>query len=148
MTDLMEKFMKKSAFFKLFPVMIATGVITFFAGCTVFGVRNNYLRPVDFAARLRSHGLQVSAARPLDPRPLAAADAVELTVNGANIGVYKYDINNKANRARLEKINKDKKVFFMGFPYPVYEVSGSFIVVGLDKHKEKKRILEALRDFK
>ena len=148
MMNLMGKFMKKSAFFKMFPAVIATGAFIFVAGCNVFGIRNNYLKPVDFAAKMRSYGLQVTAARQLDPRPLAAADAVEFTVNGANIGVYKYDVNNKANRARLEKINKDKKVFFIGFPYPVYEVSGSFIVVGLDKHKEKKRILEALRDFR
>ena len=138
--------MEKRSFFKL-PMLFAAAVAVL-AGCSTLSTRNNYLRPIDFGNKLRGYGMNVSKIRPLDPRPLAAADAIELTVNGANIGVYKYDINNKANRGRLEKINKDKKVFFMGIPYPVYEVSGSFIVVGLDKHKDKKRILEALRDFK
>lgn len=129
----------------VFAAAIFTLVLT---GCHSFGPDNNYLRPVDFAKKLQADGFKVSAVRRLDPRPLAAADAIELTVNGANIGVYKYDINNKANRSRLAKIAKDKRVYFMGFPYPVYEVSGSFIVVGLDKHKEKKRILESLKNFK
>ena len=146
--NLMGKIMEKRSFFKLHLLFGAAAVFLLFAGCNALDARNNYLRPVDFGNKLRGYGMNVSKVRPLDPRPLAAADAIEFTVNGANIGVYKYDINNKANRNRLEKINKDKKVFFMGIPYPVYEVSGSFIVVGLDKHKDKKRILEALRDFK
>ena len=139
--------MEKKSFCKLI-LFAAVMVLALMTGCQTFDQGNNYLRPVDFAKRLQSDGFRVSAIRRLDPRPLAAADAVELTVNGANIGVYKYDINNKANRSRLEKIAKDKRVYFMGFPYPVYEVSGSFVVVGLDKHKEKKRILESLRSFK
>ena len=140
--------MENRVFFKRLAAWVVLGAALFVSGCNSLSAHNNYLRPADFARKLQADGFQVTAARQLDYRPLAAADAIELTVNGANIGVYKYDINNKANRARLEKIAKDKKVFFMGFPYPVYEVSGSFIVVGLDKHKDKKRILEALRDFK
>jgi len=92
--------------------------------------------------------LKVDAVRPLDPRPVAAAEAIELAIGNSNIGVYKYDINNKLQRKRLEKIKREKRIYFIGIPYPVYEVSGSFIVVGLDKHKEKKRILESLRNFK
>lgn len=144
----MGKIMSEKRLFKLLLLFVAATAFSVFSGCSTLSTRNNYLRPIDFGNKLRGYGMNVSKVRPLDPRPLAAADAIEFTVNGANIGVYKYDINNKANRNRLEKINKDKRVFFMGIPYPVYEVSGSFIVVGLDKHKDKKRILEALRDFK
>ena len=93
-------------------------------------------------------GFKIEVIRPLDPSPLSAAEALEFTIDGANIGVYKYDVNVKKQRERLNNIKKNNTVYFVGFPYPVYEVSGSFIVVGLDKHKQKKRILKSLRDFK
>ncbi|MBE6388624.1 MAG: hypothetical protein E7043_00450 [Lentisphaerae bacterium] len=136
---------KKAVFLNVLTAVILTAV---FSGCTMFEPDNNYLHPVDFARKLQSDGLKVDAVRPLDPRPVAAAEAIELAIGNSNIGVYKYDINNKLQRKRLEKIKREKRIYFIGIPYPVYEVSGSFIVVGLDKHKEKKRILESLRNFK
>ena len=129
----------------------AWGVIFFalaLSGCTMIEPDNNYRHPADFARHLQNDGFKIAAVRPLDPRPLAAAEALELTIGNSNIGVYKYDINNKLQRKRLEKIKREKRIYFIGIPYPIYEVSGSFIVVGLDKHKEKKRILESLRNFK
>lgn len=118
------------------------------AGCGLFETDNNYLRPEDFARQLTRDGLTVDAVRPLDPQPLSAAAATEIKVGNSNIGVYKYDVNVKVQKARLERIKRSKKIFFNGIPYPVYEVSGSFIVVGLDKHKDKERILKSLRNFK
>ena len=117
-------------------------------GCSLWESDNNYLRPEDFAVKLTKDGLPVTAMRPLNPQPLSATAAVEMKVGNSNIGVYKFDTSIKINKTRLERIRKSKKIFFNGIPYPVYEVSGSFIVIGLDKHKDKERILKSLRDFK
>ena len=118
------------------------------SGCGIFESDNNYLMPQDFARQLSKDGLNVIATRPLDPLPLSATAALEIKVGNSNIGVYKYDTSIKIQKNRLERIKKSKRVFFNGMPYPVYEVSGSFIVVGLDKHKDKERILKSLRNFK
>ena len=134
----------KKAVLTYLPVLILP--VLLLSGC--FSSGNNYLHPADFARKLREDGINVRGVRPLDPKPLGAGEALEIAVGNSNIGVYKYDIFNKAQAARLRKIDNEKRVYFVGIPYPVYEVSGSFIVVGLDKHKDKKRILEALRDFK
>ena len=117
-------------------------------GCSWFEPDNNYLLPEDFARKLTKDGLPVTAARPRNPQPLSATAALEMKVGGSNIGVYKFDTSIKLQKKRLERIKKSKKIFFNGIPYPVYEVSGSFIVVGLDKHKDKERILKSLRDFR
>ena len=133
---------------KVFALPVLLVAVLFLAGCAIFETDNNYLRPEDFASQLRKDGIQVDSIRPLRPEPLSATAAVELKIGPSNIGVYKYDTNIRVQKARLERIKKNKRVYFNGIPYPVYEVSGSFIIVGLDKHKDKMRILESFRNFK
>ena len=139
--------MKKAVFFKAFLVAGALVFLVGLSGCSSLSSKNNYLRPVDFARHLDSEGVKVASVRQLDPRPLSAGEAIELKVGNSWIGVYKYDVNHRDQRRRLEMIQKSKRVYFNGIPYPIYEVSGSFIVVGLDKNKEKRRILQALKSF-
>ena len=76
----------------------------------------------------------LSALRAAEERSLAQIAALESE--------------NRQDEADLEKIRRNKRVFFNGIPYPIYETSGSFVVIGLDKHKDKQRILEALRSFR
>ena len=128
--------------------LISISCMVLFSGCTLFEVKNNHLRPEDFATQLIKDGVRVDAIRPLSPAPISATAAVELKIGRSNIGVYKFDTSIAVQKKRLERIKKSKRIFFNGIPYPVYEVSGSFIVVGLDKNKEKARILESLRNFK
>ena len=136
--------MKKVRFLQISALL---AVLFLFGGCASTS-ENNHLGVADFARKLQKDGFKIEVIRPLDPSPLSAAEALEFTIDGANIGVYKYDVNVKKQRERLNNIKKNNTVYFVGFPYPVYEVSGSFIVVGLDKHKQKKRILKSLKDFK
>ena len=138
------KFMKFSCLFKI----ALPAAMLFIAGCMTFEPNNNHLHPADFVRRLNDAGIHVDAVRPLDPKPIGARDAVELIIGESSIGVYKYDKKFSDQVKRLEKIKKSKRVYFVGIPYPIYETSGSFIIVGLDKHKEKQRILEVFRDFR
>lgn len=134
--------MMKAAALKFLPFLL----LFFAAGCTTGD--NNYLRPVDFVKRLEADGVKVSAVNPLSPLPLQATEALELKVANSNIGVYKFDRNSKSMSSRLKRISKNKRIYFNGIPYPIYEVHGSFIIVGLDKNIEKHRILETLRKFR
>ena len=133
---------------KAFALLLLTLAVMLLPGCSIFENDNNYMRPEDFARQLAKDGIHVDSIKPLMPQPLSASAAVELKIGPSNIGVYKYDTAIKVQRARLERIKKNKRVYLNGIPYPVYEVSGSFIIVGLDKHKDKKRILESFRNFK
>ena len=132
---------------KQFLRLIIPGLMLL-SGCHWFEPDNNYLNPEDFARRLVLDGIKVDAVRQLNPQPIAATSAVEIQIGNSCIGVYKYDTTSKLHKSRLERIRKSKKIYFNGIPYPIYEASGSFIVVGLDKHQEKERILESLRNFK
>lgn len=127
---------------KVLTVCLTTVII---AGCAN---NNNYLQPADFVTAMRQAGLQVERVNPLDHRPLGASDALEAKVAGSGIGIYKFDRTAKISRQRLERIAETKKIYFNGIPFPIYETSGSFIVVGLDKNPEKHRILKVLRNFR
>lgn len=131
--------------FKIAVMTFVAAAAMIFAGCSG---DNNYLQPVDFAAALRKEGIKVDRVNPLDPRPLGATEALELRVNGSGIGVYKFDRSSKLSKQRIERIAESKKIFFNGIPFPIYEVHGSFVVVGLDKNPAKHRILQVLRDFR
>ena len=126
-------------------VIALTGVISLLAGCAN---DNNYLQPEDFVSHLRKNGIQVEKINKLDPRPLGATEALEVQVAGSGVGIYKFDRSAKMSRQRLERISKNKKIFFNGIPYPIYETSGSFMLIGLDKNKEKHRILKVFRNFR
>ena len=116
-------------------------------GCSLGENKNNYLKPSDFAAALTKAGIKVERSNPLNPSPLSATEAIELRVANSGIGVYKFDRSVRVARERLERIRKNKRIYFNCIPYPIYEVHGSFIVVGLEKNREKHRILEVLRNF-
>jgi len=133
---------------KLFlgTLFFLAGLLLFPAGCST--PENNYLRSVDFARHLESRGIKVTSVKPLDPAPVGASEAVEIKIGPSCIGVYKLDRSSKHARERLERVQKSRRVYFNGIPYPVYEVYGSFFLVGLDKHPQKKEILEALRQFR
>ena len=123
----------------------AAVMLLLFSGCAA---DNNYLQPGDFAKALRKEGLKIERSRLLDPRPIGATDALELKISGSGIGVYKFDRTSKVTKRRLDRIAENKKIFFNGIPFPIYEVHGSFVIVGLDKNPEKHRILKVLRNFK
>lgn len=124
----------------------AVAVTVLLSGC--FMHDNNYLQPDDFVRAMRKEGLKIERVNRLDPRPLGATEALEARVAGSGIGIYKFDRTAKVTSDRLEKIRKSKKIYFNGIPYPVYEVCGSFFVIGLDKNPEKHKILEVLRSFR
>lgn len=130
---------------KILIFVAAVTAAALFSGCAV---DNNHLHPTDFAAALRKEGLKIERVNRLDHRPLGATEAVELRVSGSGIGVYKFDKSAKISGKRLKRIQETKKIFFNGIPFPIYEVHGSFIVVGLDKNPDKHRILKVLRNFK
>ena len=128
--------------------MFAVTTVLLLNGCAWMENENNYLKPTDFAIALHKAGIKIEQVNPLSPIPLNATEALELKIAGSGIGVYKFDRTARANRERLERIKKSKKIYFNCIPFPIYEVHGSFIVVGLDKNREKHRILEVLRNFK
>lgn len=113
-------------------------------GCAV---ENNHLSPEDFAECLRRNDVKVESVRPLSPDPFRATSACAVKVGDSEIGVYKYDLSSEAQRKRVDRIRSGRRVYVIGLPYYAY-VHGSFVFVGLDKNKQKKSIMSAIKSFR
>ena len=126
------------------PGIFAAALLLLSAGCAV---NNNFLRPEDFAERLKEDGVAVEGVREVSPQPFRASSGFAIKVAGSEIGVYKFDRTSRVQEKRLAGIAAEKKLFINGLPYPVI-VSGSFVFMGLEKNPEKHRIIESIKKFK
>lgn len=130
-----------------FLCLIITTVLTLAASGCVSG--NNHLAVEDFCQYLIDRGVPVTQVQPLRTEVFAAQHAWAFQIDGKpdqEIGVYKYDITNKKMRERLEKYEKDGYAMAMGLKYPVV-VSGSFMLIGVEKNQYRAQIEEAARAF-
>ncbi len=126
-------------------VVLLAAVCCMFAGCAT--VDNNYLRPEDFAGYLTRAGIKVDGVRPLLPDPFRATSGCGIMIADSEIGVYKYDRTSRVQRKRLERLAEQGKTYIQGIPYPI-EVRGSFMIMGLEKNKQKRAILRVFDTFK
>ena len=125
-------------------ILIFCATVFVLGGCRTYD--NNYLRPEDFAVRLREAGLEVKSVRPLSGEPFRATSGAGILIDNSEIGIYKFDITSKPGRDRLEQVKQSKRFYIKGLPFPV-EVRGSFAIMGLEKHRLKRKILKVFDDF-
>ena len=125
-------------------ILILTPVLLLLTGCAV---ENNYLHPEDFAEYLRRDGIEVESVRKVPPDPFSASDGAAIKVADSEIGVYKYNTTAEAQRKRLARIAKEKRLYIIGIPYPV-KVQGSFVFFGLDRNPAKRKIIKTIEKFK
>lgn len=124
-------------------LILAVVLFLFGTGCNH---ANNYLEARDFADYLKKDGLPVETMRIIPADPFRASSAVAIKVGDSEIGVYKYDRTSDFQKKRLDKIEKTRRIYITGIPYPV-EVFGSFMFFGLEKNKHKRAILKTIRKF-
>lgn len=118
--------------------------VLFLSGCKSYD--NNYLKPEDFAARLRQAGFKVKSVRPLPGEPFRATSGAAILIDNSEIGVYKFDPTSAPGKKRLEQVTQSKRLYIKGLPFPV-EVRGCFAIMGLEKHRMKRKIIEVFDDF-
>lgn len=129
---------------RLLFVVQAPAIAALLFGCAVY--ENNYLRPEDFASYLERSGMKVDGTRSLSGAPFRATSGCAITIDGSVIGVYKYDRSSNVQAKRIEKIADEGRTYIQGVPIPV-EVRGSFMFLYLEKHPQKRRILEVIDKF-
>lgn len=89
----------------------------------------------------------MDGVRPLLPDPFRATSGCGIMVDGSEIGVYKYDRTSRVQRKRLERLAEQGRTYIQGIPYPIV-VRGSFMIMGLEKNKQKRAILRVFDTFK
>ena len=64
-----------------------------------------------------------------------------------DIGVYYFNTDVEQQRKILAQYYEDGFAYILGFRLPVF-MSGSFVIIGAEKHPKKKEIIKAFRLFK
>lgn len=123
-------------------------VVVTLASCTLFkSPGNNYLRIEDLTDHFVSQGIKVEQVQPLESRLVRASRAFAITVKGKEIGIYKYDISIKQEREKIARIKETESVYVLAIKFPAV-VKGSFMLIGVERHPEKDKIMAALENFK
>ena len=110
-------------------------------------VINNHLTLIDLAYHLKNSGVNVVSIQPLLPTPINATSAAAIKIDNDEIGVYYFNTDVEQQRKLLEKYYDNGFVYINGFRFPIF-MSVSFVMLGAEKHPNKKEIVKALRNFK
>jgi hypothetical protein len=84
--------------------------------------------------------------QPLEAGVIKASQAMVLTIEGKDIGLYKFDMSVPVQKQRITRIDRDGFIYVMGLKYPVL-VKGSFIIIGAQAHPKKHDIIKAFNSF-
>ena len=107
----------------------------------------NHLTLMDLAYHFQDSGLKVVQVQPLRADVLRATAAMEIIIDKNDIGVYYFNTDVEQQRKILAQYYEDGFAYILGFRLPVF-MSGSFVIIGAEKHPKKKEIIKAFRLFK
>jgi hypothetical protein len=110
-------------------------------------VINNHLTLMDFAHHLQDSGVKVTQVQPIRADVLRATDAMAVLIGKDEIGVYYFNTDVEQQRKIIAKYNENGFAYILGFRFPVF-MAGSYVIIGAEKHPQKKEIIKALRSFK
>ena len=136
---------KKIQKLNLYSAGLALAIVL--SSCVSGTVSNNYLHIEDLNEHFVDQGIKVEQVQPLEPRLIKATRAFAITIKGKEIGIYKYDISIKLQRKKVERIKETGVVYVLAIKFPAV-VKGSFVLIGVERHPEKDKIMAALESFK
>ena len=110
-------------------------------------VMNNHLTLGDFVQHLEASGIKVEQIQPVRADVVRAAEALAVKIGADEIGVYYFNTDVEQQRKIIAKYHEDGFVYILGFRFPVF-MAGSYVLLGVEKHPQKKEIVKALRSFK
>jgi hypothetical protein len=108
---------------------------------------NNHLTLGNLSDHFVDCGLKVDSIQPVEPGILKASSSMAMSIEGKEIGIYKYDTGLDVQKKRVSRIADDGFIYIVGLKYPVL-VNGSFVMIGAHNHPRKTEIIKAFNSFK
>lgn len=122
-------------------------MVTTLSSCLTGNISNNYLHIEDLVDHMVAQGINVTQVQPLEPRLIGASRGFAVTIDGKEVGIYKYDINIKKQQEKIANIKETGRVYVVAVKYPAV-VKGSFMLIGVGRNPKRDSILAALDNFK
>ena len=129
---------------KIFQVFILSLAVVLLSSCAIS--RNNDRPFWDVIQHFEKNGVHVESVNPLDTRQVKAAGAYAFTIGERQIGVYKYDSNNKKHKEKLRRVDETGVFYVVGVRFNAIR-NGSYILIDFEKHPQKAAIVNAFQTF-
>lgn len=125
-------------------VTLLIGILPYFlTGCQ----KDNHQKSmIDIIKYFDKSGLKVEVIQPSYAEIIKAQDGCQLTINGTNIEIYKYDIKNPEQLEKLKKIYNDGYIDVLSIKFNT-RVNGSFIMLHGDSHPDNVKVNEVFDSF-
>jgi hypothetical protein len=103
----------------------------------------------DMIAHFDERGLKATEIGPLDPTPAGAEAGVYLKISGREIGVYKFNLMRKKQKAKLDHAKERGFIGVLGrkFAEDDFAINGSFVMIDFKANPEREKILDAFNSF-
>ena len=125
-------------------VTLLIGLIPcFFTGCQR---DNNHKSLLDIIKHFDDNGLKVEVIQPSYAKAIKAQEGCQLTINKANIEIYRYNIKDPEQLAKLTKIYKDGYIEIFSIKFEA-KVNGSFVMLHGNSHPDNVKVTEVFESF-
>ncbi len=108
---------------------------------------NNDKTIIDLIKHFDSSGVKAEKIYPVISEIIKADDGCVLIFEGQKFELYKYNVKNPLQKAKLDKVIEDGEVFVLGFKHSA-KVNGSFVLLNYRGHPREADIVTAFENFK
>ncbi len=119
------------------------------SGCSSVGSGskdNNYKSIEDLVKHFDANGLRVQKIQPSVFKAIKASDGCQLTINGAEIEIYRYDTSIPEQKEKLKNVTKTGYIEIVKMNFNA-RVNGSFIMLHWKKHPDSVKLVEVFDSF-
>jgi hypothetical protein len=107
---------------------------------------NNDKKILDLLDYFKDYGFKIDHIQPLVSEHLHAEEAFAASIDGQEIGIYRFDLKFDKAKKKVSRTIQTKTFYIQATPFKAI-VNGSFIVVNCDKHLRGKEIAKVFKLF-
>lgn len=128
--------------------LVSCFAVLFLTACSSSEVvyKNNDKKLIDLVKHFESYGITIESVQQLESHFFHAEEAIAVSIDGEEIGLYRFDLSYFKAKRKVEMVEKKGKFFIQAIPFPAV-INGSFMMINHDKHKRGKEFEKIFADF-
>ena len=108
--------------------------------------KNNDKKLIDLIKHFQSYGVVIESVQALESHFFHAEEALAVNIDGKEIGIYRFDLNFKKAKIKVDKVAQRGTFYIQAIPFPAV-INGSFMMISHDTHKRSKEFVKIFKSF-
>jgi len=101
---------------------------------------------IDIIKHFDDNGLKVTVIQPSFAKAIKAQEGCQLTIDGSNIEIYRYNLKEPEQAEKLRQIHKDGYIDILSIKFEV-NINGPFLMLHGNSHPDNVKIIEVFDSF-